>query len=121
MTAKELFNTALEMAGLNGENLFETTDISEKMISIVNTVYSDIYFLNHKSGFMPITSSEDSLALNENELYDCAVYGVAAYIQNIMGTTEDYGVFKSIYTCKQKKLKSKCEIKSISDTFLKGE
>lgn len=121
MTAKELFNTALEMAGFTGNSLFETADISEKLISIVNTVYSDIYFLNHKSGFIPITSPEDSLNLNEDELYDCAVYGVAAFIQNIMGTNEDYGVFKSIYTCKKQKLKSKCEIKSISDTFLKGE
>ena len=121
MTAKELFNTALEMAGLTDDNIFESTDISEKMISIVNTVYSDIYFLNHKSGFIPINSPDDSLNLNENELYDCAVYGVAAFIQNIKGTKEDYGGFKSIYTCKKQAIKSKCEIKSISDTFLKGE
>ncbi len=120
MTVKELFNTALEISGLGGSNIFETADVSERMLTIVNIVYSDIYHLGNKEGFQPLTDAQDRINLNDNELYDCAVYGVAMFIQNIMGTSEDYDVFKNIYLGKKQNLISKCEIKQVEDTFVKG-
>lgn len=120
MTAEKLFKTALEIAGYGGEDVFETTNIGDRLLSIVNTIYSDLHYLSSKSEFAPLTDITQTLDLSEKALNDCAVYGVASLIQNILGTTNDYVVFNGIYNCKKQQLKSKCEIKQVQDTFLKG-
>ena len=120
MTAKELFITALELCGFGANDIFETADISDKLLSIVNTVYSDIYFINNTDGFVKLESEDGTLNLGERELRDCAVYGVASLIKNIMGSAEDYAVFEGIYNQKKQKLSRKCEIKQVKDTLVKG-
>lgn len=120
MTAENLFNTALELAGFGVEDIFETTNIGNKLLSIVNTVYSDLHYLCSKDEFVPLTDITQTLNLPDKALNDCAVYGVASLVQNILGTTNDYVVFNGIYNCKKQQLKKKCEIKQIQDTFIKG-
>ena len=120
MTAEKLFNTALELAGYSTEDIFETTNIGERLLSIVNTVYSDLHFLNSKEEFVPLTETSQTLNLSNKAVNDCAVYGVASLIQNILGTTNDYAIFKGIYNCKKQQLKKNCKISQIQDAFLKG-
>ena len=48
VTAEQLFNTALEISGYNTNDIFETSNIGERLLSIVNTIYSDLYYLNGK-------------------------------------------------------------------------
>lgn len=120
MTASELFNTALELAGYSEKELLGSSDIGTKIVSIVNTVYADIYFSANKTGFEGISNADDELALDDDALYDCAVYGVAALIQNILGSYEDFEVFDKIYKHKKKRISRKCEVKQIKDTFARG-
>lgn len=120
MTAKELYLVALELTGANDDDVFELNDVSDRLISIVNTVYAEIFYANHSDGFEPIVNEDDILNLSQNEIYDCAVYGVAAYIQNILGSSYDYEVFERIYNLKKKKLKTKCTITTVDDTFVRG-
>lgn len=119
MTAKELFNEALELAGFGDSEVFKASDFDERMLRIVNAVYAEIFFIGNKDRFSKLDLADEKLNLGEKELYDCAVYGVAALIQNIMGTKEDYEVFEKIYKGKLQELKVKCEMKSVTDTFLK--
>lgn len=120
VTAEQLFNTALEISGYNTNDIFETSNIGERLLSIVNTIYSDLYYLNGKKDFVPVTEISQELDLEPQALNNCAVFGVASLIQNILGTTNDYDVFKVIYDCKKQQLKKHCEIGQISDTFVKG-
>ena len=120
MTAEKLFNTALELAGYGGEDVFETTNIGDRLLSIVNTIYSDLHYLNSKDAFVPLTEITQSLDLPDRALNDCAVYGVASLIQNILGTADDYAVFYGMYNCKKQQLIKKCEIKQVQDVFVKG-
>ena len=46
VTAEQLFNTALEISGYNTNDIFETSNIGERLLSIVNTIYSDLYYFN---------------------------------------------------------------------------
>ena len=119
MTAEKLFNIALEISGYGGEDVFETTNIGDKLLSIVNTIYSDLHYLSSKEEFKPLTDVTQKLQISEKALNDCAVYGVASLIQNILGTADDYAVFNGVYNCKKQQLIRKCEIKQIKDTFLK--
>ncbi len=120
MTAEKLFKVALEIAGYCADDIFETTDISEKLLSIVNTVYADIHYLTKTTAFTPLDEPSQVLDLDEKAINDCAVYGVAYLIQNILGSVYDYTVFENMYNYKKQQLKKKCEIKQIKDTFLRG-
>lgn len=120
MTAKELFKVSIEIAGYSADDIFETTDISEKLLSIVNTIYADIHYLTKNDEFVPLDNAEQTLNLSTKAINDCAIYGVAYLIQNILGSTSDYTVFENMYNSKKQQLKAKCEIKQIKDTFVKG-
>ncbi len=120
MTAEKLFNVALELAGYGGDDIFETSNIGDKLLSIVNTIYSDLHYLCNKEEFEPLTDATQTLKLSDRAINDCAVYGVASLIQNILGTTNDYVIFQGIYTCKKQQLQKRCEIKQIKDVFAKG-
>ena len=93
MTAEKLFNVALELAGYGGDDIFETSNIGDKLLSIVNTIYSDLHYLCNKEEFEPLTDATQTLKLSDRAMNDCAVYGVASLIQNILGTTNDYVIF----------------------------
>ena len=100
MTAEKLFKIALEIAGYSANDIFETTDISEKLLSIVNTIYADIHYLTKTDEFIPLDNASQSLDLSEKSINDCAIYGVAYLIQNILGSTSDYTVFENMYNFK---------------------
>lgn len=120
MTAKEIFDEALTLTGYGITELFDSSDISSRALVIVNAVYSDVYFLNHKEGFEKIHSIDDTVNIGERELCDCMIYGIAAMIANILGSENDYKVFSSLYNYKKSLLLKKCEITQIQDTFVKG-
>ncbi|MBQ5590892.1 MAG: hypothetical protein IIU65_04350 [Clostridia bacterium] len=117
MTVRELFVSALEIAGYSENECLGANDIKDKMLSIVNTVCSDIIFSKGATEFKKILNEDDDIGLNDKEAYDCAVYGVAALIQNILGSSYDFEVFERIYKNKKNLLLRKCEIYQVKDTF----
>lgn len=121
MTGNELFNQALALTGYGGTALVDASDIKERALSIINAVYSDIYFLTKKDGFQKLSSLENTLDLTERETVDCAVYGVAKFLAKLLGTDDDYKVFSSIYCYKKTVISRKSGLSEVDDIFAKGE
>lgn len=120
MTVKEVFSEGLALTGFSNDLYFNSSDISSRMLSIVNTVLADIYYIKQKDGFKRITDENAEIELSEREVYDCLIYGIAAFVVNILGSAEEYKFFEVIYRHKKSILERKCSIGEIQDTFVKG-
>lgn len=99
MKAEQILNSTLKLLGHSEiEN-----DISVKAISLaaLNTVYADLFYLNHKNGFKPLACLNDEILLSEKLLFDVMTYGVAAYIAAAKEDLAKQQLFASLYNIKR--------------------
>ena len=115
MTAKEIINKAITLLGYNDIN-GNTGDARLQAASLgaVNTVYSDLFYLNKKEGFQTISDAEQIISLDERTLNNVMPYGVAAYIAQSIGDTDSQQFFSIIYNQKRKTVITK---NTIQDTL----
>lgn len=115
MTAKEIINKAIILLGYNDIN-GNTGDarLQSASLGAVNAVYSDLYYLNEKTGFETISDAEQVIDLDERTLNDVMPYGVASYIAQSIGDADNQQFFAIIYNQKRKTVTTK---NSIQDTL----
>lgn len=108
MKAEQILNITLKLLGYSEiEN-----DISVKAISLaaLNTVYADLFYINHKNGFKPLSCLDDQILLSEKALYDVMPYGVAAYIAAAKEDTAKTQLFAGLYNVKRASIKEQISV-----------
>ena len=80
MTGNEMMKKALVLLGytdstgeISGEQRFRS-----RALTVLNGVYSDLFYIKHRDGFIPLKHITDNIELPERELNDVMPYGVAA-------------------------------------------
>ncbi len=115
MTGREMMKRALvllgytdSVGGISAEQKFRS-----RAITVLNAVYSDLYFINKHSGFEEITSLEDQIMLSERALQDIMPYGVAAMLAQSESAGDEQQLFMSIYNQKRLGLTSKDSVADV--------
>lgn len=103
MIAKNIIDKAMALLGYaDMEGNTDSARFQLTSITAVNAIYSDLYYLNNKTDFKPITSANDSVNLEERVLNDVMPYGVASFIAQNMGDTVNQQFYSQMYNLKRK-------------------
>lgn len=108
MTAKEIINRAVDLLGystVNG-NTQIMPRIMNRAISIINTVYEDLWRIENSGGeseFEPISHLTDEVALSSKAL-GIITYGAAAFIAQSESDGDVQQVWMTVYNQKRRTL-----------------
>jgi hypothetical protein len=115
MIAKNIIDKAMALLGYADiEGNTDSARFQLASITAVNAIYSDLYYLNTKTDFKPITSANDSVNLEERVLNDVMPYGVASFIAQNMGDTVNQQFYSQMYNLKRKSVSVQA---TITDTL----
>ncbi|MBE7092717.1 MAG: hypothetical protein E7365_06025 [Clostridiales bacterium] len=115
MIAKNIIDKAMALLGYaDMEGNTDSARFQLTSITAVNAIYSDLYYLNNKTDFKPITSANDSVNLEERVLNDVMPYGVASFIAQNMGDTVNQQFYSQMYNLKRKSVSAQA---TITDTL----
>lgn len=104
MTAKELFDTAMELMGYTDST--GSAQLANRMRSraftVINQVCSDLFFALNPSGIYDrIYKWEDKISLPDRICTEVAPYGVASFLASGEGDGENMQVFTALYNQKR--------------------
>ncbi len=103
MIASKIIEKAMKLLGYDIlQKTGSVTDIDENVITAINTVYADLYYLINKDGFNEITTAQENINLPENALNDIMPYGVASFMASFQGDSDNQQFFSKIYNLKRK-------------------
>lgn len=109
MTARELYISALTLLGYKDSDLFK-----RKAITLINTVYADIFYdLTPNGEFEPIKSLQDEVDLPPKVLHDVFIYGLAGFMAQSESDGDQQQLFMSIYNNKKNRLNSTSQIEDV--------
>lgn len=103
MTGSEMMKKALVLLGytdstgeISGEQRFRS-----RALTVLNGVYSDLFYIKHSDGFVPLNKITDNIELSERELNDVMPYGVAAFLAQSESDGDMQQTFISLYNSKR--------------------
>ena len=103
MTGNEMMKKALTLLGytdstgeISGEQRFRS-----RALTVLNGIYSDLFYINHRDGFVPLKYTTDNIVLPERELTDVMPYGVAAFLAQSESDGDQQQTFISLYNSKR--------------------
>ena len=103
MTGNEMMKKALTLLGYtdstgetSGEQRFRS-----RALTVLNGVYSDLFYIKHRDGFVPLSKTTDNIELSERELNDIMPYGVAAFLAQSESDGDQQQIFISLYNSKR--------------------
>ena len=103
MTGNEMMKKALTLLGytdstgeISGEQRFRS-----RALTVLNGIYSDLFYINHREGFVPLKNTTDNIVLPERELNDVMPYGVAAFLAQSESDGDQQQTFISLYNSKR--------------------
>ncbi len=103
MTASKIIEKAMKLLGYDIlQKTGSVTDIDENVITAINTVYADLYFLINKDGFTEISNANETVNLPEKAVSDIMPYGVASFMASFQGDNDNQQFFSKIYNLKRK-------------------
>lgn len=102
MNAGQEINAALDMLGYTDNNGNEqlTRRVMNKAISIVNTVYSDLWGITQNKEFEPVKTLTDEIKLT-GRAANAFVYGLAAFLAQGENDSDNQQLWMSIYNGKR--------------------
>ena len=103
MTAREILDRAMRLLGYTDGlgNPEMSGRINSRAISAINSVYSDLFYLNKEKGFQAIKDLKDEIFLPERVLNDVMPYGVAGFIAQGESDGDQQQLFMAIYNKKR--------------------
>lgn len=103
MTGEYVIEKAMALLGYaNMEGNTSSARFQFASISALNAIYGDLYYLNDKTGFRPVSSANDEILLDERTINNVMPYGVAAFIAQNMGDTNNQQFYSQMYNQKRK-------------------
>ena len=109
MTARELYILALTMLGYKDQDMFK-----EKAITLINSVYADIFYdLKPDGEFQPIKSLQEKIDLPPKVLHDVFPYGLAGFLAQSESDGDQQQLFMSIYNKKKNRLNTFSQIEDV--------
>ncbi len=100
ITAKVIFLLGYnDMNGNTSDARFQTA-----AKNALNFIYSDLFYINNTEGFIELGGLSEDIDLPEIALTDVMPYGVAAFIAQAMGDTQNQQYFSNMYNLKRKRL-----------------
>lgn len=105
MTAKDIVNKAVDLLGystVNGNTQIQPR-IMNRAVSLVNTVYEDLWGITGEGEFKPITTLSDEIELI-GRAAECMPYGVAAFIAQSESDGDSQQLWISMYNKKRRTL-----------------
>lgn len=103
MTGNEMMKKALTLLGytdstgeISGEQRFRS-----RALTVLNGVYSDLFYIKHRDGFVPLKNITDNIVLSERELNDVMPYGVAAFLAQSESDGDQQQTFILLYNSKR--------------------
>lgn len=117
MRADQIIQSAMALLGYaDEEGNINSPKLHSVSISAVNAIYSDLYYLEKEEGFLPIGSANEEIKLSERILNDVMVYGVASFIAQSTGDSNNQFYYSQMYNEKRKKVSAKSEIQDTLPT-----
>lgn len=103
MTGREILDKAVRLLGYTDSlgNMEMSGRIKSRAITVINFIYSDLFYLLKKEGFVGIKELGDEIYLPERLLNDIMPYGVAALIAQSEGDGDQQYVFIKLYNAKR--------------------
>lgn len=111
MTGDCVIEKATQMLGYDNDARYQLN-----YLSALNTAYSDLFYLNHEDGFEPLKSTNEEIKLSERVLNDVMPYGVAAFIAQAMGDTDNQQFFSQMYNLKRKRASAQGTLEDVLPT-----
>lgn len=99
MTARQAVNTALDLLGYTDNNGNEqlTRRIMNKAVSVVNTVYSDLWgVVQGPAEFVPVKTLSEDIAL-AGRAAEAFPYGIAAFLAQSENDGDQQQLWMSVY------------------------
>ena len=103
MTGNEMMKMALTVLGytdstgeISGDQRFRS-----RALTVLNGVYSDLFYIKHRDGFIPLKNTTDNIVLPERELNDVMPYGVAAFLAQSESDGDQQQTFILLYNSKR--------------------
>lgn len=115
MNGDYVIEKAVELLGYDNNARYQF-----KSLSALNSIYSDLFYLNNDEGFKPLTTTGDEIALTEKIINDVMPYGVASMIALSMGDSDNQQIFSQIYNLKRKRAKTKGTIEDVLPSIEEG-
>lgn len=115
MTGGEMMNKALTLLGYTnstGEIAVEQR-FSSRAMTVLNSIYSDLYYTQKNTGFEALENLEDEILLSERILNDVMPYGVAMLFAESESDGDNQQLFSMLYNQKRLSLTSGDNVKDV--------
>lgn len=112
MTGDYVIEKAIELLGYDNKARYQI-----KSLSALNSIYSDLYYLNAEEGFKPLSTTGEEINLPEKTINDVMPYGVASMIALSMGDSDNQQIFAQLYNLKRKRIATKGTIEDVLPTI----
>ena len=112
-SALEIIEQAYNMLGYDN-----TDELNKSVLTAVNTIAMDIFYINNSEGFTPIKTVNDVLDFPEEVINDTIPHGVASLLAEIMDDGEKQQIYAAYYNRKRMKL---TVMSSVEDKLPRGE
>lgn len=76
-------------------------DVTARALSLINQIYSDVWYGLHDEGFEELPSLADELCLPERVIDDVMPYGVAMLFAQTIGDADNQSLMATMYNRKR--------------------
>lgn len=103
MTGQEMLNRALLLLGYSDAqgNVADEERVKLRALSVLNTVYSDLFYILFDEGFKPLVTLSQKIELPERVLQDVMPYGVASFLAMSESDGDNQQVYTVLYNRKR--------------------
>ena len=108
MTGIEMMNKALSLLGYPNADRF-----TSRAITVMNAVYSDLFYIHGNSGFVPLNRLSDEIELPERALNDIMPYGVAKLFAESENDGDNQQLYATIFNQKRNALSHNDSVKDV--------
>lgn len=116
ITVSQLIDKAFDLCGYTKSN-----ELMKQAITAVNIIAADIYYLNHTTGFKPVSSLSGELQDELQEemiINDVIPYGVASHLAELEHDGEKQNLYAAYYNRKRLRIGGR---ESIVDKLPRGD
>ena len=107
-TGEQLKNRALQLLNYTDRNgrldSQMYADVTARMLSLVNQIYSDVWYGLYDDGFEELGALTDTLHLPERVMNEVMPYGVAMLIAQTIGDADNQSLMAAYYNRKRASL-----------------
>ena len=118
MTGKQILSESMRLLGYTDSigNPEMSGRINTRAIAAINSVYSDLFYMLHDTGFSALNELGEEIQLPERVLNDVMPYGVAAFIAQSESDGDQQQYFMKIYNIKRMGIAGKSSVKDVIPT-----